>query len=745
MLNYLLSIKTLFPNMSRNGLIRSGNESHLRGRVHLKNSWQVTLYKVRLTKLSLHAHLPLDNDLTRYVSFRSWSSTRIYRGPLIVDLEPCNQQPYMKQRPKYSIDGILGTVGHSKGRKPYGGGDSVRESGFRRFSSTSNISVKSCVGLEELMNLNKKNPNYINDKLIHIVSDTKVLILAYEIVKSKSGNTTLGIDSFTLDDKDLKWFNTISEKLKAGKFKFKPARRVYIPKLGKEIKRSLTISSYRDKVVQQAIFLILNAIYEFSFLESSHGSRPNLGTHTALQSIKYKFDNVKWCIESGIENNFLNIDHKILLNLLSKRIVCSKFLALIKNYLKVGYVEDGKFFTSNKGIFQGTVISPILNNIYLHQLDLFMLELSEAFAEDESRIKSPIFRRIPCHMEKAAGDIPTLKKLRRKLGKVNSKDSLGLNFKRLYYIRHDDGFIVGVIGSFKETVGIRNKIDGFLKSALKLTLSSEKTIITHFSKKPIFFLGTFIKRNWQEEKKVVTMKRTGVTRKVRVASRTVLIAPIKSIFEKAAVNGFFKKLNGKFIPTKVGKCINLDHTDILRYYNSVIHGVLNYYSFVNNRKSLVSFVHGLKFSCARTLALKYKLRHASKIFKKFGSKLKSPCGKVELFVPTTLKYIKQFNINTPLPDDVLFNNWNNKLIKNNLFKACIICGSSDHIQMHHVRKIRNLKMKAIGKCMDFSTMQMAAVNCKQVPLCAVHHKFLHKNILTIAERKLFTDNVSLLK
>jgi hypothetical protein len=94
-------------------------------------------------------------------------------------------------------------------------------------------------------------------------------------------------------------------------------------------------------------------------------------------------------------------------------------------------VEDGKFFTSNKGIFQGTVISPILNNIYLHQLDLFMLELSEAFAEDESRIKSPIFRRIPCHMEKAAGDIPTLKKLRRKLGKVNSKDSLGLNFKRI--------------------------------------------------------------------------------------------------------------------------------------------------------------------------------------------------------------------------------------------------------------------------------------------------------------------------
>lgn len=119
-------------------------------------------------------------------------------------------------------------------------------------------------------------------------------------------------------------------------------------------------------------------------------------------------------------------------------------------------------------------------------------------------------------------------------------------------------------------------------------------------------------------------------------------APIKSIFEKAALNGFFKKRHGEFIPTKLGRCINLDHQNILRYYNSVIRGVLNYYSFVNNRKSLGSFVHGLKLSCARTLALKYKLRHASKVYRKFGSKLKSPDGNVELFIPSTFKPTKRF-------------------------------------------------------------------------------------------------------
>ena len=104
---------------------------------------------------------------------------------------------------------------------------------------------------------------------------------------------------------------------------FKPARRVYIHKPGKKDKRPLTISSPRDKVVQQAIYLILNAIYEPSFLESSHGSRPNRGTHTALKDIKHKFQGVKWCIEADIESNFPNIDHKTLLNLLGKRIVLS--------------------------------------------------------------------------------------------------------------------------------------------------------------------------------------------------------------------------------------------------------------------------------------------------------------------------------------------------------------------------------------------------------------------------------------
>jgi len=591
------------------------------------------------------------------------------------------------------------------------------------------------------MEVNKTDLKHVNNNLIHIVSNQEVLILAYEIIKSKPGNTTPGSDSQTLDGIDLRWFKKTGESLLTGNFNFKPARRKDIPKSSdKTKKRPLTISTPRDKIVQQAIYLILNAIYEPSFLDSSHGSRPKRGNHTALKHIKYYFTGVKWCIEADIESNFPSISHDILLNLLSRRISCQKFLALIKNSLKAGYVVDGKFKESNLGIFQGNVTSPILNNIYLHELDLFMSDLCNAFKKGKSRRKNPAYRKISYLMEKETDPI-AIKNLRRKRWKLDSKDPFDPNFKRLHYVRYVDDFVVGVVGSRKEAVEIQEKIRVFLLDNLKLNLSSVKTLITHFSKDFIFFLGTLIKGTWEKYKRIQAVSKAGVTRKFKLTSRVVLHAPIKQIFERAADNGFFRKRFGKFVPTNLGRLINLDHSDILRYYNTVIRGVLNYYSFANNRKSLGSFVHGLKLSCARTFALKFKLRHASKAYRKFGGRLKCPYSEVELFIPSTFKAIKVFAISVPLPDDALFRKWNNKLTRSNLYKACIICGSASDVEMDHVRKIRDLKRKAAGKKMDWFTMQMAAINRKQIPLCKFHHKARHNNRFTLEERRLYKQRV----
>uniref|UniRef100_UPI003001AD1D hypothetical protein n=1 Tax=Cocconeiopsis kantsiensis TaxID=3082010 RepID=UPI003001AD1D len=688
-------IKTLTPNLGRKTSVRSELKSRLRGPVFLEKCRRVTSHMARLTKLSHHVCLILGLNYTTGIRFcKPWHPTRMYWVSGVIGLRHNHRLIFMVQRPKCGLSGSWGTMGHPKGRKPYGGGDSVRESGFKRFSSFTNINEQSCVGLKDLIEINRNNVDLVNNKLIHIVADSKVLILAYEIIKSKLGNMTPGINSTTLDKIDLDWIETVSQLLKAGKYKFNPARRVYIPKPGKKGERSPTICSLRDKVVQQAIYLVLNAIYEPSFINSSHGSRPKRNAHTALKDVKYKFQGVKWCIKAGIESNLPNIDHKILLTFLGKRIRCHKFLALIKRSLKAGYMEDEKIFACNKGLFQRNITSPILNNIYLHQLDLFMFNLAKSFNKGKNRRKSTIFRRIQYQMKKSTEDTSKLEKLRKELWKVNSKDLFDPNFKRLYYVRYVDDFVVGVVGSYQATLEIRDKIDVFLRNELRLTLSSEKTFITHFSKKPIFFLGTFIRGSWKRDKTLITIKKNNSTsRKGSMTSKVVLNAPIKSIFEKATLNGFFKVHQGQFIPTKVGRCINFDHQDILRYYNSVIRGVLNYYSFANNRKSLGRFVHGLKLSCARTLALKYKLRHASKIYKKFGPKLRSPDGSIELFIPSTFKAIKKFSCSVPITDDAILNNWNNKLTKSNLFKQCILCDSSDHRQVHHIRKVKDLKSK----------------------------------------------------
>jgi group II intron reverse transcriptase/maturase len=744
MLSCFLCIKTYPPGTNGNVWIRSGDKSQLRGPIILKNFWRVTTNMARLTKLVLSAHLPLDINFTLGNKFlKLWIPTRTYRVPLTTNLGYSSELVYGKQRSKFVNGGVIGTMGNPKGRKPYGSGGSVRELGFRCFSSNSNITANASVSLKELRKVNKTDIKHVNDKLIHIVSDLEVLILSYELIKSKPGNTTTGIDSTTLDKLDMNWFENTRKSLLAGKFKFKPARRTYIPKGSNKGKRPLTISSPRDKMIQQAMYLILDAIFEPSFLNFSHGSRPNRGNHTALKAIKYQFNGVKWCIEADIKSNFPSISHEILLKLLKRRISCSKFLALIKNSLKAGFFEDGKFKEANVGLFQGNITSPILNNVYLHELDLFMAELCASFNKGKTRRKSPIYRRISYLMGKET-DPQSIKKLRRELWKVDSKDPLDPNFKRLYYIRYVDDFVVGVVGSRKEAADSQEKIRSFLLDNLKLTLSEEKTLLTRFSKDFIFFLGVFIKGTWEKVKRVKLIKKQGVTRKVRITSRVVLHAPIKRIFEKATDNGFFFERFGKFVPTGVGRLINLDHADIISFYNSVIRGILNYYSFANNRKSLGSFVHGLKFSCARTLALKFKVRHASKVYRKFGGKLKCPDTGIELFIPSTFKPIKTFGCKEKVPDEVLFKKWNNKLTKSNLFKSCIICGSGDHVEMHHVREIRDLKRKAAGGKLDWFTQQMAAINRKQAPLCSFHHKALHNNKLTLEERQLFYQRLKLL-
>jgi retron-type reverse transcriptase len=168
-------------------------------------------------------------------------------------------------------------------------------------------------------------------KLIHYVADLQTLKLAYESIKSKPGNMTRGATDETLDGISLEYLQKISKELRRGTYEFTAARRIYIPKPGKTEKRPLTIASPRQKVIQKAMELVLSIIYDPLFLPSSHGFRPQKSTHSALKMIENQFKGADWFIEADITKCFDSIDHRKLMEIISREVHCQKTLALIRS------------------------------------------------------------------------------------------------------------------------------------------------------------------------------------------------------------------------------------------------------------------------------------------------------------------------------------------------------------------------------------------------------------------------------
>lgn len=311
---------------------------------------------------------------------------------------------------------------------------------------------------------------------------------------------TKGVDGKTIDGMSLKRIDKLIEKLKDESYQPNPSRRVYIPKKSGKM-RPLGIPSFDDKLVQEVLRMILEAIYENSFEKTSHGFRPDKSCHTALNQIQVAFTGAKWFIEGDIKGFFDNIDHSKMVEILSKRIKDERFLRLIRKFLKAGYLEDWKYHNTYSGTPQGGIISPILANIYLDQLDKFMNEMKKSFDKGKYHKTNPqttVFERkrkkLMVQLENAKTEteksevIKQIKILEHERFKVPYKDPFDRNFRRIQYTRYADDFLIGIIGNKEDAKEIKSKIKEFLNDTLKLELSEEKTLITH-SKKKARFLG----------------------------------------------------------------------------------------------------------------------------------------------------------------------------------------------------------------------------------------------------------------
>lgn len=579
-----------------------------------------------------------------------------------------------------------------------------------------------------------QKPEVKYDKLYQKLYNTKLWLLAYESIAPKPGNMTPGTDGKTIDGMGKKRINTMIAELKASRYKPQPVRRVYIPKAnGKQ--RPLGIPSFEDKLLQTVVRLILEAIYEPTFSDASHGFRPDRSCHTALEQVK-RMTGTRWWVEGDIRSFFDDLCHDTLSRILSKRITDKRFLHLIGQFLRAGYIEDWQYHQTYSGTPQGGNLSPILSNIYLNELDQRMAGRIAEFNKGKVRREDKAYRSVRHRMERAkkkarqTGDWTAYKTLRQKRLSMPASDHQDPNFRRMYYARYADDFLVGIIGSKADAIAVKSWLTDYLKRELRLELSAEKTLITN-AKQRVRFLGYDIKK-WHGERvrRIQTPHGSVMTR--TSTRHLALLMPRDRCNAFAKEYGNPSRWQGKHRP----HLLCLSDLEILMTYNAEIRGFLGYYSLADNLKSVASKVLWLTTtSFLRTLASKHKssLTREAKRLKRGPARYvitqevkDGAIREYELVASTRqLKRAKVTYADIDREPRVWTYRTGSELGQRLSASQCEWCDSqTGTFEVHHVRKLKDLKGKSEWEIL------MIARRRKTMVLCRNCHVDLHAGRLS---------------
>lgn len=309
----------------------------------------------------------------------------------------------------------------------------------------------------------------------------QLYLLAHGRIYSNDGAMTPGVDGETADGMSLAKIERIIDALRHERYRFQPAKRVYIPKRnGKQ--RPLGLPSWSDRLLGEVVCLLLEAYYEPRFSGHSHGFRPRRGCHTVLMEVANTWAGTTWFVEADISDCFGSLDHEILLKILGDHIHDNRFLRLIKQMLQAGYLEDWEYNTTLSGAPQGGVVSPILSNIYLDRLDTFVdTVLIPEYTRGTYRRHNPEYLRMRSAIARANqhGERNQVPHLHQRLRSLPSRDQHDPGYRRLKYARYADDHVLGFIGPRAEAEQIKQRLAAFLRDGLKLELSQDKTLITH--------------------------------------------------------------------------------------------------------------------------------------------------------------------------------------------------------------------------------------------------------------------------
>lgn len=555
-----------------------------------------------------------------------------------------------------------------------------------------------------------QSSDYKYERLYRYLFSEEMFAVAYQRIYAKQGNMTPGTDGKTIDEMSLERIERLIVSLKDESYQPHPARRVYIPKKNGK-KRPLGIPSFEDKLVQEVVRLLLEAIYEGHFEGTSHGFRPHRSCHTALGMIQKSFAGAKWFIEGDIKGFFDNIDHNVLISILRERISDERFLRLIRKFLNAGYVEDWKYNKTYSGTPQGGIISPMLANIYLDKFDKYIKEYAAKFRKGDRRSINPGYWRLnnkknwlKKKLQKTSDEqirksyLYEIAQLSKQMLSTPHKDAMDADFRRMQYVRYADDFLISVIGSKSECETIKADITQFMREQLKLELSDEKTLITHAQDKAKF-LGyeIFIRKS-----DAVKRNKDGVLK--RDFNGAVVLTLNSAVIQKKLTeyNALeVRNIDGKDIWwSKPRRYMTpMKPEDILAQYNAEIRGLYNYYSLAANvSKECASFAFIMKMSMFKTLGWKLntsarKVRQKYQKDKDFVIPYNDAKGKQKYRVFYNEGFKKrnaQFDVDYDKLPQTMYVPYPS-LVERLKDGRCELCGKEGKVVMHHVRTLTKLK------------------------------------------------------
>ena len=597
-----------------------------------------------------------------------------------------------------------------------------------------------------LSNLQKQSQkeSYKFRRLYRNLYNSDFFLMAYDNLSKNDGALTMGVDKRTIDGFSIEDIEKLILTLKDRSYQPFPSKRVYIPKKNGK-KRPLGLPSFTDKMVQEVIRMILEAIYEPTFSISSHAYRKEKSCHTALQEIQRTFTGSKWFVEGDIKGFFDNINHHTLIGILRKRIEDEAFIELIWKFLRAGYMEDWKFHNTFSGAPQGGIISPLLSNIYLNELDQYMKNFIAKFNQGTRRKKNPYYTQKHTKMraaykkyktaleneqrDEAQKHLENAKEIKKELRSISYSNPMDSSYKRLTYVRYADDFLIGVIGSKEDARSVKETLTNYLMTTLQLELSQEKTLITHASEKHANFLGYKVRIFRGSEPRKDALGRVCRYLNGKVQLKMPHDAWVNKLKKYRAIK---MSADGTWMPKERAYFIHNEDLEIVAQYNSEIRGLYNYYRLAENVSNhMHRFAYFMYYSMLRTFASKYRVK-TKKIRKRFEKNRRftvayqTARGEKQIsFIERTFPRQKGLSEGKlDLIPDTRYVQSQTKLSDRIKAERCELCGKVNTIiHMHHVKRLKDINNKPNKSSLE---KRMVSRNRKTIALCKECHVKRHK-------------------